>query len=182
MTSLQDPPLASRSAASGPTRRCVRVRGVVQGVGFRPFVHRVATEVHVDGFVGNDNDGVFAEVEGDARALDELLRRLRDDAPALAHVETIEWDDIPTTGSAGFRIVASRHDPSGVTFVPPDAAVCDDCVRELFDRHDRRYRYPFVNCTNCGPRFTITTRLPYDRGNTTMAGFSLCASCRREYG
>ena len=159
----------------------MRVRGVVQGVGFRPFVHRVATDVHVDGFVGNDTDGVFAEVEGDPRSLDELLRRVRDEAPALARVEAIEWDEIPTAGTAGFRIVASRHDPSGVTFVPSDAAVCDDCLRELFDRRDRRYRYPFVNCTNCGPRFTITTTLPYDRRNTTMAGFPLCASCRREY-
>ena len=181
MTTLQDPPPAPSSAASGRARRRVRVRGLVQGVGFRPFVHRVATEVHVDGFVGNDTDGVFAEVEGEPRALDELLRRLRDDAPVLARVDTIAWEHIPPGGPAGFRIVTSRHDPSGVTFVPPDAAVCDDCLRELFDRRDRRYRYPFVNCTNCGPRFTITTRLPYDRGNTTMAGFPLCASCRREY-
>jgi hydrogenase maturation protein HypF len=181
MTTLQDPSVSPSSAASGRTRRRVRVRGVVQGVGFRPFVHRVATDMHVDGFVGNDTDGVFAEVEGDPSALDELLRRLRDDAPALARIDTVEWDEIPTAGTAEFRIVASRHDPSGVTFVPPDAAVCDDCLRELFDRRDRRYRYPFMNCTNCGPRFTITTRLPYDRRNTTMAGFPLCASCRREY-
>ena len=125
MTTLQDPPPAPSSAASRRARRRVRVRGVVQGVGFRPFVHRVATDVHVDGFVGNDTDGVFAEVEGDPRALDELLRRVRDEAPALAHVEAIEWDEIPTAGTAGFRIVASRHDPSGVTFVQSDAAVCD---------------------------------------------------------
>ncbi len=152
----------------------MRVHGVVQGVGFRPFVHRLATDVHVDGFVGNDTDGVFAEVEGDPRALDELLRRVRDEAPALARVEVIEWDEIPTAGTAGFRIVASRLDPSGVTFVPSDAAVCDDCLRELFDRRDRRFRYPFVNCTNCGPRFTITTTLPYDRATRRWRG-SRCA-------
>ena len=144
-------------------------------------MHRVATDVHVDGFVGNDTDGVFAEVEGDPARSTSCCAECATTAPALARVEAIEWDEIPTAGTAGFRIVASRHDPSGVTFVPSDAAVCDDCLRELFDRRDRRYRYPFVNCTNCGPRFTITTTLPYDRRNTTMAGFPLCVVCRREY-
>jgi hydrogenase maturation protein HypF len=165
-------------------RRRVRVRGVVQGVGYRPFVFRVATEEHVDGFVGNDTDGVFAEVEGAPAALEVLVRRLYDDAPPLARVDSVEWDDVPITRAVGFHIVASRRARDahqGITFVSPDAAVCDDCLRELFDPHDRRFRYPFVNCTNCGPRFTITTSLPYDRANTTMTGFTLCPACRREY-
>jgi hydrogenase maturation protein HypF len=176
MTTLQD---VGTATAYG--RRRVRVRGIVQGVGFRPFVYRVAAEEHLDGFVGNDVEGVFAEVEGRVVAIDRLLRRLRDDPPPLAWVASVDAEVIPPTGEHGFRIVASRGGSDGVTFVPPDAAVCDDCVRELFDPTDRRYRYPFVNCTNCGPRFTIATALPYDRANTTMAGFALCADCRREY-
>jgi hydrogenase maturation protein HypF len=176
MTTLQDVGTATTHG-----RRRVRVRGIVQGVGFRPFVYRVAAEEHLHGFVGNDADGVFAEVEGSVAAIDRLLRRLRDDAPPLARVTSVDADAIRPTGEHGFRIVASRGGSAGVTFVPPDAAVCDDCVRELFDPTDRRHRYPFVNCTNCGPRFTIATALPYDRANTTMAGFALCVDCRREY-
>jgi hydrogenase maturation protein HypF len=178
MTAVQDAGVATGAA---PTRRWVRVRGIVQGVGFRPFVFRVATEEHVAGFVGNDIDGVFAEVEGDVAAVERVLRRLRDGAPPLARVDSIEWGAMPPAAAPGFRIVASRGDVGGVTFVPPDAAMCDDCRRELFDPTDRRFRYPFINCTNCGPRFTIARALPYDRANTTMAGFVLCPACRREY-
>jgi hydrogenase maturation protein HypF len=175
--------IALEQPTAGTTweRRRVRVRGVVQGVGFRPFVNRVATGLHVGGFVRNDTDGVLAEFEGESRVLDVLLGQLRDDAPRLAQVESIEWEPVAVTGTTAFHVVASRADAGGVTFVPPDAAVCDACLRELFDPHDRRYRYPFVNCTNCGPRFTITTALPYDRANTTMTGFALCEGCRREY-
>ena len=161
-------------------RRRLRVRGVVQGVGFRPFVHRLALEMALAGHVGNDTDGVFVEVEGPPAAIDVFERRLYDEAPPLARVDAIESAPIEPCDEHGFRIVESRT-ASGVTFVAPDAAVCDDCVRELFDPSDRRYRYPFVTCTNCGPRFTITVRLPYDRPNTTMDAFTLCPACAAEY-
>ncbi len=161
-------------------RRRLRVRGVVQGVGFRPFVHRLALEMALAGHVGNDTDGVFVEVEGPPAAIDAFERRLYDEAPPLARVDAIESAPIEPCDEHGFRIVESRT-ASGVTFVAPDAAVCDDCVRELFDPSDRRYRYPFVTCTNCGPRFTITVRLPYDRPNTTMDAFTLCPACAAEY-
>ena len=163
-------------------RHRIRVRGLVQGVGFRPFVYRLACQLTVAGFVGNDSEGVFIEAEGSPAALDELEHRLRSEAPPLARVDVIEAERItPTRAHAEFRIVES-HDAAGArTFVAPDTAVCADCLRELGDPADRRYRYPFITCTNCGPRFTITIRLPYDRPNTTMAGFELCAPCAAEY-
>ncbi|KLL11662.1 MULTISPECIES: carbamoyltransferase HypF [Protofrankia] len=170
-------------------RRRVRVEGVVQGVGFRPFVHRLATALGVDGFVGNDSGSVFIEVQGSPATVAQFLRRLRGDAPAPARVTTVRVDDAPpVTGEAGFRIVASRDGCEGVhaahtvgAVVPPDTAVCDDCVRELFDPADRRYRHPFITCTACGPRFTIIRSLPYDRAATTMAGFPMCSACAAEY-
>ena len=160
-------------------RHRIRVRGLVQGVGFRPFVYRLARELALAGFVGNDSEGVFVEAEGSPAALDALAHRLRSEAPPLARVDMIEAEPItPTQAHAEFRIVES-HDAAGArTFVAPDTAVCADCLRELVDPADRRYRYPFITCTNCGPRFTITIRLPYDRPNTTMAGFELCAAVR----
>lgn len=162
-------------------RRHIRVTGVVQGVGFRPHVHRLAGALGLSGTVGNDACGVFVEVEGSVDAVDELLRRLVDEAPPLAIVDRVEHRDVPCRGDPGFTIA-----PSGggipITFVAPDAAVCDQCLEELFDPSDRRYRYPFITCTNCGPRFTITTDLPYDRRNTTMADFALCPACATQYG
>jgi len=155
---------------------------VVQGVGFRPFVHRLAGELGLAGWVGNDGGGVVLEVEGAAEAVDAFERRLvGDERPPLARIDAIEATSATPTGGTGFRIAASDASAAVRTFVPPDVATCDDCRRELFDPADRRFRYPFVNCTNCGPRFTITVRLPYDRPNTTMAGFPLCADCAREY-
>ena len=162
-------------------RHRIRVRGVVQGVGFRPFVYALANRLGLDGHVGNDADGVFVEVEGAAALVATFERRLVDERPPLARVESLEAARIDPTGERGFRIVASQAAPTGRTFVPPDVAVCDDCLRELHDRADRRYRYPFINCTNCGPRFTITVRLPYDRPNTTMGAFSLCRDCADQY-
>ncbi len=153
----------------------------MQGVGFRPFVHRLATELALVGHVGNDTDGVFVEVEGPADAVEDFERRLRRDAPPLARVDAVEASVMDVVGQTGFRIVESRASSAVRTFVAPDAAVCDDCLRELFDPADRRYRYPFITCTNCGPRFTITKRLPYDRPNTTMAGFPLCDACAAQY-
>ena len=163
------------------TRLGLRVTGVVQGVGFRPFVHRLAHELGLAGHVGNDPAGVFAEVEGPEPAVHEFARRVRDDAPPLAHVAEVVVTRLPTDGRAGFVIAPSPAGGPVTTLVPPDVAVCADCRRELFDRDDRRFRHPFITCTNCGPRFTITRKLPYDRPNTTMAGFPMCARCALEY-
>ncbi|MCW0213083.1 MAG: carbamoyltransferase HypF [Pseudonocardia sp.] len=164
-----------------PVRCRYRVVGLVQGVGFRPFVHATATALGLSGTVANDSAGVVVEAEGDAAAVAELGAALGRDAPPLAVVERIESAAVAVRGGAGFRIVESRHVDGGRTLASPDVATCDDCLRELADPADRRYRHPFVTCTNCGPRFTIITDLPYDRPSTTMAGFPMCADCAREY-
>jgi hydrogenase maturation protein HypF len=159
----------------------IRVAGLVQGVGFRPFVHRLATGLDLAGHVGNDTEGVFVEVEGPRATLDGFLARLVSDAPPAAHVERVTSCEMPASDDRGFSIVESDGGGAVHTFVSPDLATCDDCLVELFDRRDRRARYPFINCTNCGPRFTITLRLPYDRPQTTMRGFEMCAACASEY-
>jgi hydrogenase maturation protein HypF len=165
---------------SSMERRRYRVHGVVQGVGFRPFVYGLATRLELAGFVLNDGDGVLLEAEGTTDALDELAAALCSDAPRLARVDAVLAELRPVTGAAGFEIRPSTA-VGRSALIPPDVATCDDCLRELFDPGDRRFRYPFVNCTQCGPRFTIVRDVPYDRANTTMAGFALCAECRREY-
>ena len=159
----------------------IRVAGIVQGVGFRPFVHGLASSLSLVGIVGNNHAGVFIEVEGSAGALEEFLGRLERDAPALAVIEHIEAEQIAPVGEDGFVIVPSQSGGERQTLVSPDTATCDDCLRELFDLADRRFRYPFINCTNCGPRFTIIRDVPYDRPFTTMAGFTMCEACEREY-
>ena len=164
-----------------PVRIRIRVAGVVQGVGFRPFVHRLATELVLAGHVGNDTEGVFVEVEGSGPAVEAFRARLTTDAPPMARIDGVDVTALPPTRDTGFRIVESDRAGTVRTLVSPDVAVCDDCLAELADPTDRRSRYPFINCTNCGPRFTITLRVPYDRPNTTMAGFTLCEDCRREY-
>jgi hydrogenase maturation protein HypF len=163
-------------------RTAVRVQGVVQGVGFRPFVYALATGLGLTGLVGNDLDGVFAEVEGPAAAVSEFLRRLERDAPPLARIERVSTRDLPPAESAGFVIAASDAQ-AGLrrTLVSADTATCADCLRELSDPADRRHRYPFINCTNCGPRFTIVRDVPYDRPLTTMAPFTMCERCAAEY-
>ncbi|MGZ4282369.1 MAG: carbamoyltransferase HypF [Gaiellaceae bacterium] len=161
-------------------RRRFRVRGVVQGVGFRPFVYGLAGRHGLGGFVLNDGDGVTVEAEGDAAALDAFAASLRTDAPPLARVDAVTTEALPVRDDARFTIAPSRAS-RGAAAIPPDVATCDDCLRELFDPADRRYRYPFLNCTQCGPRFTIVRSVPYDRASTTMAGFAMCADCRREY-
>lgn len=162
-------------------RRRIRVHGVVQGVGFRPHAHRLATELRLAGHVGNDTAGVFIEIEGDRLAVEAFEQRLAADAPPLARIDAVDTTTIVPIGERTFRIAESVAESQVRTFAAPDIAVCDDCLRELFDRDDRRHRYPFINCTNCGPRFTITVRLPYDRPNTTMAGFAMCRACTHEY-
>ena len=173
---------ALSQVAPGTRRIRARVEGTVQGVGFRPFVFRLAHELELGGFVLNDSRGVLIEVEGAPAAADELLARLSSEAPALARVERVSREEVAATGVAdGFSILASASDGEADTPVSPDSATCADCLGELFDPSDRRYRYPFVNCTNCGPRFTIVRGVPYDRPLTTMAGFEMCALCRTEY-
>lgn len=166
-------------------RRRLTVTGVVQGVGFRPFVHRLATDLGLSGFVGNESSSVFIEVQGRPAALDEFCRRLHAEAPPLARIDSVTHSQLPpspdTAVPTGFRIVDSHSGTAAPTAIPPDIAVCDDCLAELFDPSDRRYRHPFITCTNCGPRFTIIRSLPYDRPATTMAGFEMCERCAAEY-
>lgn len=170
------------TAAAGTRRVSVRVTGVVQGVGFRPFVHALATELGLAGLVGNDDAGVFATVEGPDAAVAAFVRRLAADAPPLAVVESVETTEEAPTGGADFIIVASREGAAGaVTLIPPDTASCAACLAEVDDPGDRRHRYPFTACTYCGPRYTIITGLPYDRPYTTMAAFPLCERCAAEY-
>ncbi|WP_370970106.1 carbamoyltransferase HypF [Amycolatopsis sp. cg9] len=162
-------------------RVAISVAGVVQGVGFRPFAHRLALRFGVAGFVGNDGRGVFAEAEGPPSDVAAFVAALTAEAPPLAVVDRVETREIPATGGAGFVIVASPAGGGADTLVSADSATCGDCLRELRDPADRRFRYPFVNCTNCGPRFTIVKGVPYDRPLTTMAAFAMCADCELEY-
>ena len=163
-------------------RTAVRVEGIVQGVGFRPFVHGLATRLGLGGLVGNDADGVFAEIEGDPAAVARFLVLLEREPPPLARIDKVTTREVTPAGSAVFAIAPS---PAGGrsrrALVSADTATCADCLAELADRGDRRYEYPFINCTNCGPRFTIITDVPYDRAATTMAGFEMCALCAAEY-
>ncbi|HEX9359305.1 MAG TPA: carbamoyltransferase HypF [Streptosporangiaceae bacterium] len=162
-------------------RTSIRVEGVVQGVGFRPFVYSLATRLGLAGWVGNDVDGVFAEVEGPAGQVRDFLAALERDAPPLARVERVSAQPMAPDGRAGFAIVASDTAGQRRALVSADSATCADCLRELADPADRRFGYPFINCTNCGPRFTIVRDVPYDRPLTTMAGFTMCAACAAEY-
>jgi len=163
------------------TRTRVRVEGIVQGVGFRPFVHALAGRLGLAGLVGNDAGGVFVEVEGAAETVERFLEALATEAPPLAVIERMTATPLPPTGIRGFAIAPSEAGGERQTLVSPDTATCEDCLRELADPADRRYRYPFINCTNCGPRFTIVRDVPYDRPATTMATFEMCADCAREY-
>ncbi|MGB7266706.1 MAG: carbamoyltransferase HypF [Terracidiphilus sp.] len=162
-------------------RETLTVRGVVQGVGFRPFVYRLASEERLAGFIGNDTGGVTIEIEGPAERVDAFRRRLTAEAPPLSRIDSVTHQSVPPKREKEFRIVASDAHGQVSTGIPADAATCGDCLRELLDPLDRRYRYPFLNCTNCGPRFTITQRIPYDRPQTSMARFKMCAACQAEY-
>ncbi len=153
----------------------------MQGVGFRPFVFRVASELGLVGWVLNDEQGVLIEAQGPQAATDELMRRLSADAPPLADVESVEATAAPLAEDVEFRIADSIGGGEPEALVSPDMATCEECLAELFDPADRRHRYPFINCTNCGPRFTIVRAVPYDRPLTTMAGFEMCDACRSEY-
>lgn len=164
------------------TRRRLVVTGVVQGVGFRPLVHRLAHELGLAGSVSNTATGVVIDAQGPAHLLDDLARRVVDDAPPMADVRQVLASElVEDPALAGFTIQPSAAGDGPRTTVPPDCATCDDCLRELGDPADRRFRHPFITCTNCGPRFTIVTGLPYDRSRTTMAAFPMCPDCDREY-
>ncbi len=162
-------------------RQRISISGIVQGVGFRPFVYRLATEHALAGFVGNDSTGVTIEVEGPNDALERFRHDLFATPPPLARIDAHATSEVDTVGRAGFSISPSRLGTTAAALIPPDIAVCDDCLRELFDPNDRRYRYPFINCTNCGPRYTIVEGIPYDRAQTSMKTFPMCLDCAREY-
>ena len=168
-------------ASAARVRVRARVQGTVQGVGFRPFVYRLARAEGLAGFVLNDEHGVLLEVEGGEQAVQRFLRRLEREPPQLAEVDSVVTEGLTPTGDREFRIVPSTSGGVPDAPVTPDSATCDDCLAELMDPRDRRHRYPFINCTNCGPRFTIIRGVPYDRPLTTMAAFEMCDECRREY-
>jgi len=162
-------------------RHHVSVRGQVQGVGFRPFVYRLATRLGLGGLVGNDSHGAWIEIEGDEESLALFERRLREERPPLAQIYEVRSIAVPVRHQVEFTIVESRADPRQDVGITPDAAVWADCLRELFDPTERRYRYPFINCTNCGPRYSIIESVPYDRPGPTMRKFRMCELCQREY-
>lgn len=160
----------------------IHVKGIVQGVGFRPFVYRMAKKYLINGWVLNATDGVHIHAEGESALVDEFIMELSDNAPAASKVEEIDIKEVPLEDFDSFEIrFSDDEDVAETTLVSPELATCDDCVAELFNPNDRRYRYPFVNCTNCGPRFTIIDHLPYDRAATSMAAFPMCEKCAAEY-
>ncbi len=174
------PDRTATTGSDGVVRRRVRVRGIVQGVGFRPTVYRLAAQRHLAGWIRNDAQGVLMELEGPEGAVDGLLAALRSAPPPLARIESVESGSVPPEGERQFRIVPSAGGER-TALVSPDMSICPDCARELVDPADRRFRYPFINCTNCGPRYSIVVDIPYDRPNTTMRSFTMCPACRAEY-
>lgn len=175
--------LSKRSARSAPEQRQqLRVTGTVQGVGFRPFIYRLARTHGLRGWVRNDARGVTIEVSGPAGVLERFQQAIMLEAPPAARVESVVvLEQGPASDAVGFDIIGSQDDAQATTLISPDLPVCPDCLRELFDPTDRRYRYPFINCTNCGPRYSIITALPYDRPLTTMKDFAMCPRCQAEY-
>ena len=162
-------------------RAKVIVRGAVQGVGFRPFVYRLAGQLGLNGWVLNSTGGVFVEVEGEGETVRRFLLRLEKEKPPRAIIQSLEFVFLDPAGHDGFEIRYSDESGAKSVLILPDIATCPDCLRETFDPRDRRYRYPFTNCTNCGPRFSIIEALPYDRPNTSMKKFAMCPQCDREY-
>ena len=162
-------------------RKQIAVSGIVQGVGFRPYVYRLASERHLRGSVCNTAAGVIIEVQGPDEAVNDFVTVLPLEPPPLARITGITVGELPCNGDQSFRIVASRRQQDVQALISPDVAVCPDCLRELFDPCDRRYKYPFINCTNCGPRFTIVRGIPYDRPLTSMVAFTMCSACQKEY-
>jgi hydrogenase maturation protein HypF len=162
-------------------RRQIEVSGIVQGVGFRPYIYRLAIERKLTGTIRNTSSGVTIEIQGSPESVDDFISRLPKEAPPLSRITGIFAAELPCNGDHDFRIIASHGEEAVRTLISPDVATCDDCLREMFDHADRRYRYAFTNCTNCGPRFTITRSIPYDRPCTSMAPFTMCPACQAEY-
>jgi hydrogenase maturation protein HypF len=173
--------MQSSGEQSRTIRRGIEVTGIVQGVGFRPYVYRLATERHLSGLIRNTVSGVEIEVQGEADAVVDFLERLPQEAPPLARITDLAVRPLACGREENFRIVASQPGAEPRVLISPDVAICDDCLRELFDPADRRYRYPFINCTNCGPRYTILRGIPYDRALTSMNVFPMCSACQAEY-
>ncbi len=175
--------VAERTKAEVKTtkRLHIEISGAVQGVGFRPFVFRLANEMRLNGWVNNSSQGVFIEVEGNQEQLEEFLFRLANEKPAHSFIQNLDFKFCEPIGFTNFEIRKSNPGGEKVTLVLPDIATCNECVQEIFDMANRRYLYPFTNCTHCGPRFTIIESLPYDRPNTTMKHFPMCDDCKREY-
>ena len=159
----------------------ITIRGVVQGVGFRPFVYRLASEMHIKGWIINSSQGVFIEAESDKATLENFSERIRTERPANSYIQSFESSWLDAEGFMEFEIRESKEQGSKTALVLPDISTCPDCLEEIFDPNNRRYLYPFTNCTNCGPRFSIIADLPYDRCNTTMGEFEMCPECRAEY-
>lgn len=162
-------------------RKEILVSGIVQGVGFRPYVYRLATDRNLEGNITNTVSGVTIEVQGPPELVEEFVARLPEEAPALAQITSVTVREVPCKPDRRFEILPSRDGARADTLISPDVATCADCLRELFDPSDRRYLYPFINCTNCGPRFSIVRGIPYDRARTSMAVFPMCGECRAEY-
>ena len=159
----------------------INITGVVQGVGFRPFVYSLAKKHDLHGWVRNTSAGVVIEVDGTEEVITRFVKELKADIPPLARIDTFKTKTCPSNGFKSFDIVHSESIPGAFVPISPDVSICDDCLKELFDPSDHRYLYPFINCTNCGPRFTIIKDTPYDRPKTTMAPFDLCNYCQSEY-
>ncbi|HSR18447.1 MAG TPA: acylphosphatase, partial [Ignavibacteriaceae bacterium] len=159
----------------------IDIRGAIQGVGFRPFIFRLAKELDLNGYVYNTSSGVIIEAEGEENPLIEFLIRIRKDKPPLAVIASLEHSFLDPAGLNAFTIKESEKVENVSAFILPDISTCPDCLKELFDPADKRYLYPFINCTNCGPRFSIIESLPYDRVNTSMKKFKMCDECRHEY-
>jgi len=169
------------ASPTGVIRKAIDVAGIVQGVGFRPFVYRLANECNLAGHIANTPAGVSIEVQGPVAAVASFLARLPLEVPPLAKITSLLPRDVELQPDIAFRILSSRLDQPPSALISPDVAVCEDCLREMSDPRDRRFRYPFINCTNCGPRFTIIRDIPYDRARTSMASFAMCAACQAEY-
>ena len=166
---------------SKKSRKQVKVNGTVQGVGFRPFIYQLAQRLKVLGWVQNTSDGVIIEIEADENTLDSFIKAIKTDAPIAAEVDSIETIELPSINYTDFVIKPSPAGTDTKTTIPPDMSICPDCLNDITDPNNRRYAYPFTNCTNCGPRFTITKGIPYDRPQTTMAEFIMCPDCKAEY-